>query len=93
MSEDLESTNNDDEEVEYVYGIPMRPLPEGLQPLECIVIIKGMYMENGDATMTSIGSEGLIPWEVVGMLEMEAQRIKMHYIVDVVASYEDEEEG
>jgi hypothetical protein len=35
------------EEIEYIYGIPMPSLPEGLQPLECVILIKGIMLDEG----------------------------------------------
>jgi hypothetical protein len=67
------------EGIEYLYGIPMPVLPEGLQPLECVIIIKGIHMSSGSQTITSLGSENMTPWEAVGMLEIEALRLKMVY--------------
>lgn len=81
--EDEEEINLDDEEleaVEYVYGIMMPSLPEGLQPLECVVLIKGIMMESGQPTVTALGSEGMTPWEAAGMLQMEAQRLIQGYV-------------
>lgn len=81
--EESEINLDDDEEVEeveYVYGIMMPTLPEGLQPLECVVLIKGIMMESGQPTVTALGSEGMTPWEAAGMLQMEAQRLIQGYV-------------
>lgn len=71
-----EEVEMEDEEQEYVFGIPVPGLTEGVQPLECLVLIKGINMEDGTPTMTTIGSEGITPWEAVGMLQVEIERIK-----------------
>lgn len=71
----LPDEDGEDEDVEYCYGIAMPTVPEGLQPLECIVLIKGIMMDSGQPTITAMGSENMSPWEAVGMLQMEAQRL------------------
>lgn len=74
---------NSDEEleaIEYCYGIALPALPEGLQPLECVVLIKGIMMDSGQPTVTALGSEGMTPWEAAGMLQMEAQRLIQGYV-------------
>lgn len=81
----------DDEEVELVYGIPCPKLPEGLQPLECVVLLTGIDMESGAPTMTALGSSGLSPWVAVGLLEIEAARLKMGYTLTAIA-FEDEDD-
>lgn len=83
------------EEVEYVYGISMPQLPEGLQPLECVILIKGLMMDSGEPTVTALGSDGMTPWEACGMLQMETQRLIQGYVYGGIGSgfmEEDEEE-
>lgn len=78
--EETEINLDEVEEVEYVYGIMMPTLPEGLQPLECVVLIKGIMMDSGQPTVTALGSEGMTPWEAAGMLQMESQRLIQGYV-------------
>lgn len=78
---------------EYVFGIPVPSLDEDVQPLECMVLVKGIRMEDGSPTMTTIGSEGITPWEAVGMMVTEIERIKfMTVYASVSQQAEDEEE-
>lgn len=76
---DEEELEEYESECEYVYSICMPKLPIDLQPLECVVLIKGMMMSTGQPTITAMGSEGMSPWEAVGMLQMEAQRLVYGY--------------
>lgn len=86
-------TNDDDEErVEYCYGIPMPVLPEGLQPLDCVVLIKGLMMDSGQPTITALGSRSMTPWDAVGLLEMESHRLKMGYTLTATYFGDDDEE-
>lgn len=83
------------EEIEYCYGIPLPSLPEGLQPLECVILIKGLMMDSGEPTVTALGSEGMTPWEACGMLQMESQRLIQGYVfggMGATGFYEDDEE-
>ena len=79
-------------EIEYCYGIALPSLPEGLQPLECVVLIKGIMMESGQPTVTALGSEGMTPWEAAGMLQMEAQRLIQGYVYGGMTFYEDDDD-
>lgn len=76
---ELPDENENKEEYELVYGLMMPVLPEGIQPLECVVLLKGIVMETGQPTITALGSEGITPWEATGMLQMEAQRLIAGY--------------
>lgn len=69
-----------DESEVLVYGIPMPSMLEGFQPLECVVLIQGIDMNNGNPTMTSLGSAGMTPWVAVGLMELEIERLKMSYV-------------
>lgn len=86
----------DEEEINYVYGIEMPSLPEGLQPLECVLLLKGIMMDSGEPTVTALGSEGMTPWEAAGMLQMESARLIQGYVFGGLGSgflfEEDEEE-
>lgn len=82
----------DDEETVYIYGIEMPVLPEGLQPLECVVLIQGINMENGQPTITAMGSENMTPWTAVGMLRMEATRLETGYTFGGLGTGFDEED-
>lgn len=91
------SEENEEEEVEceeLVYGMQMPCLPEGLQPLECVVLIEGIQMSTGQPTITAMGSEGMRPWVAVGMLRMEAFRLEQSYasLGDSGDFYDDEDE-
>lgn len=80
--EEIELPDEDAEElgdITYIYGLAMPVLPEGMQPLECVILIKGIMMESGQPTITAMGSEGMTPWEAVGMMQMEAQRLVNGY--------------
>lgn len=91
--EDEEEINLDEvEPIEYCYGIALPSLPENLQPLECVVLIKGIMMDSGQPTVTALGSEGMTPWEAAGMLQMEAQRLIQGYVYGGMAFYEGEDE-
>lgn len=65
-----------EEEATYVFGIEVPDIDEGVQPLECLILIKGINMEDGNPTMTAIGSAGITPWEAIGMMQMETERLK-----------------
>lgn len=78
MSEE-EELEEEESECIYVYGICMPQLPEGLQPLECVVLIEGIMMDSGQPTITAMGSEGIRPWAAAGMLRMEATRLELSY--------------
>lgn len=78
--------------VEYVYGLAMPDIPEGMQPLECVVLIQGIQMDTGQPTVSALGSEGMTPWMAVGMMAMESQRLTMGYTLTAVAMDLDEDE-
>lgn len=97
MSEENEELdiNEEDSDCEYAYGLCMPKLPEGLQPLECVVLIEGIMMSTGQPTITAMGSEGMKPWVAVGMLRMEASRLELSYSTlgdDSDFGYDDEED-
>lgn len=74
---------------EYILGIPVPSMSEGIQPLELIVLIHGINMEDGSPTMTTIGSEGITPWLAAGMMTIELERLKA---MSVMHSFHDDEE-
>lgn len=78
--EEIELPDDDEECVEYCYGVSMPCLPEGLQPLEIVVLIEGIQMDTGQPTITAMGSDGMKPWTAVGLLRMEAARLEQGYI-------------
>ena len=82
------------EEVEqqYVFGIEVPDITEGIQPLECLVLVKGINMEDGSPTMTAIGSAGITPWEACGMMSMELERMKFMTIYASMQHNQEEEE-
>ena len=96
MSDETNEEEVEDEEFddgcEYVYGVCMSRLPEGLQPLEIVVLIEGIMMDTGQPTITAIGSEGMKPWSAVGMLRMEASRLEQAYTDGGGLGFDEEEE-
>lgn len=86
------------EEIEYVYGIAMPDLIDDIQPLECCVLVKGIFMSTGEPTIIALTSDGMTPWEAAGMLQMEASRLIQQYAFHgtglgfVVGEFEDDEE-
>lgn len=91
MSEE-EEPQEEEVEQQYVFGIPVPDINEGVQPLECLILIKGINMEDGSPTMTTIGSEGITPWEALGMMSMEIERLKFMTVYTSMTQYEDEED-
>jgi hypothetical protein len=79
---------------EYVYGVPIPTLPKGVQPLEAVVLIKGIVLENGAPTITVTASDGMLPWDAVGLMEIESARLKLTYAMSATSAedYEEEEE-
>lgn len=59
-----------------VFGLPVEDMDDNVQALECLVLVKGINMENGSPIMVTVGSGGMPIWEIIGMLEMEAHRLK-----------------
>lgn len=94
MDEEQEQKNYQEEpHTEYCYGIEMPTLPEGLQPLDCVVLISGIMMDTGQPTITAMGSENMTPWMAVGMMAVESQRLTMGYTLTAVAlDMEDDDE-
>lgn len=86
MSEELE------ERREWVYGIEMPILPDGLQPLECVVLMSGIEMETGHPTITALGSDGMTPWMAIGMMSVETARLQMGYTFHAVSLDEEDDE-
>ena len=80
------------EEQTLVFGIPVPTIGGDVQPLECLVLVKGIHMETGTPTMTSIGSEGITPWEAMGMMQMEIERIKMMAFMHASHMTDDDDE-
>lgn len=79
-SEEEEEDEEFDDGCEYVYGVCMPRLPEGLQPLEVVVLLEGIDMNSGQPTVTAMGSDGMKPWVAVGLMRMEAARLEQGYI-------------
>lgn len=71
----MDDDNLEEEEYTHVYGIQVPEMDTNIQPLECLILIKGINMDDGSPTMTSIGSDGITPWEAVGMMSMEIERL------------------
>lgn len=91
-NEELDINAEEENDCIYVYGICMSQLPEGLQPLECIVLIEGIMMDTGQPTITAMGSEGIKPWAAAGMLRMEANRLEHGYIFSGHDGFDDDDE-
>lgn len=53
--------------METVLGVPLESLPEGCQPVDIIAIVRALD-ENGDPCVYFRQSEGLAPWERMGLL-------------------------
>lgn len=85
MNEEEQVTPQEKPKTEYVYGIEMPDLQEGMQPLEAVVLIQGIMMETGMPTIVAMGSEGMTPWMAVGMMAVETQRLTMGYSLHAVA--------
>lgn len=85
-----ENEEQEEYEPQYVFGIEVPDMSPGIQPLEVIVLIKGINMEDGSPTLTTIGSQGLTPWEAIGMMYTEIERQKF---MTVYASFQQPEEG
>lgn len=90
---DDEVSEEEEGEQQYLFGIPIPDMNEGVQPLECLILIQGINMDDGSPTMTTIGSEGITPWMATGMMTMEIERLKfMTVYASVSAEGEDEDE-
>lgn len=87
-----EENYQEKEKTEFIYGIEMPVLPEGMQPLECVVLVQGIMMDTGMPTITALGSDGMTPWMAVGMMAVESQRLTMGYTLTAVAMLDDEDE-
>ncbi len=77
---------------ELVYGIPVPEMTEGLQPIEVIVLIKGVNMEDGSPTMTTVVSPGMTTWEAAGLMVIALERVKTMAMMDLFETYEDEDD-
>lgn len=93
MTEEEEpQEEEEDENQQYVFGIPVPDMNEGVQPLECLILIKGINMEDGSPTMTTIGSEGITPWEAIGMMDVEMERLKFMTVYSLMSNDNGEDE-
>lgn len=88
----MEEETEKAEEHTLVFGIPVLSIEEDIQPLECMILVKGINMKTGMPTMTTIGSEGITPWEAMGMMQMEIERIKMFALFESVHGDDEDEE-
>lgn len=50
-----------------VYGLNADPMPKGWTPLEAVVVLKALD-EEGEVSLLFRGTDGLAPWDTVGML-------------------------
>lgn len=89
---DEQENYQENKKVEYVYGIPMPVIPEGLQPLECVVLMQGIMLDSGQPTITAMGSEGMTPWMAIGMMRIEQARLEMGYTLSAVALNDDDDD-
>jgi hypothetical protein len=75
-----------------VFGLPVEDMDSNIQPIDCLVLVKGINMETGSPMMVTVGSGGLPIWELIGMLEMEAARLKMMTVYANMAHVGEEDE-
>lgn len=90
--DEVEETEEEEEEQEYLFGIPIPDVDEGIQPIECLILVKGVRMEDGSPTMTAMGSAGITPWEAVGMMSLEIERLKFMSVYASVGNQEDDDD-
>lgn len=63
-----------------VYGVETPDMGEvepGFQAIEACVMLKGLTRE-GEITLVIVTSDGLTPWEILGMAEMLRDDIKVN---------------
>lgn len=89
MSEEVDPQ----EEEVFVFGIPVPNMTPNIQPLECLILIKGINMEDGSPTMTTIGSSGITYWESIGMMDLEIERIKFMSVYNTLTQNSEEDEN
>ena len=92
VNEPEETEEETEEYQELVYGIPVPEMTEGLQPIEVIVLIKGINMEDGSPTMTTVVSPGMTTWEAAGLMTIALERVKTMAMMDLFEAYEDDDE-
>lgn len=100
MDEDDEVNNNEEVESDaeesgqtLVFGIPVEDVDANIQPLDVLVLVKGINMDTGSPMMITVGSGGIPIWEIIGMLDMELERLKyMAVSVSYPLLDEDQEE-
>lgn len=69
---------NDDPMI--VCGVELQPLPEEMQVVEVILLVKGVDEEG--MTYFIRHSDGLLPPEGYGMMELFAERMKQDFLED-----------
>lgn len=74
-----------------VFGIPVEDMDANIQPLEVLVLVKGINMETGSPMMITVGSGGIPIWEIIGMLDMELARLRNMALYATSVSNDDEE--
>lgn len=52
-----------------VFGLEIAELPQGWTPLEAIVIVTCLN-EEGETTAVIRSTEGMMPWEMLGLVEV-----------------------
>lgn len=54
---------------ERVYGLDVQEIPDGATPIEALVVLKALD-ENGHVCLYRRATDGLVPWETVGILQV-----------------------
>jgi hypothetical protein len=61
--------------VQHAYGIALEEIPAHATPLEAVVIVKALDEDN-QLCLYRRGSNGLTPWEIVGILQVLLDRAR-----------------
>ena len=95
-AEDNEETEEvaEEEGQTLVFGIPVEDVDANIQPLEVLVLVKGINMDTGSPMMITVGSGGIPIWEIIDMLDMELARLRNMalYATSTSSEYEQDEE-
>jgi hypothetical protein len=73
---DDDNVSEEETERNYVFGIEITNVAPGIQPLECVILVKGIDMNTGSPTVSSVYSDGITPWEAIGLMSMEMERLR-----------------
>jgi hypothetical protein len=91
-TEEVKEELEEDDGQEYIFGIAVPSMDANIQPLELIVLIQGINMDDGNPTMTTIGSEGITPWMAAGLMTIELERLKAMSVIHTMGGYVNEDE-